>query len=324
MNTLYLILSLAFAAADNENKIQLQELPPLPEGVSSFGGAVADGWLYVYGGHIGIAHEHSADNLSKAFRRLNLAEPQEGWEELPMRQPLQGVPMVAHDGKLYRVGGLSAKNAKGEDADLESVASVECFDPATKKWTELPSLPEGRSSHDAIVSNGKIYVVGGWTLKKDEQNWLTSALVLDLKDPSAGWKELPAPPSERRALAVAAARGKIYALGGMNSEDTPVGDVFVYDVASDSWSAGPAMPGNARMAFGMAAWGEGDDLFATKLDGSVYRLNKAGDAWDEVGKLPLGRFFHRLLPASDNELLVVAGANMGVGHLDGVAKFRVR
>lgn len=241
-----------------------------------------------------------------------------------MRQPLQGVPLVAHDGKLYRVGGLSAKNPKGQPSDLESVASVECYDPATKQWSDLPALPEGRSSHDAVASDDKIYVVGGWSLGKDEQNWLTSALVMDLNGRDAGWKELPPPPFERRALAVAAARGKIYALGGMNSEDTPVGDVFIYNVDSDSWSTGPVIPGDGRMAFGMSAWGEGNDLFATKLDGSVYRLNESGDGWDEIGKLPLGRFFHRLLPAGPNELVIVGGANMGIGHLNGVAKFRAR
>ena len=36
---------------------------PLPEAVSSFGGAVADGWLYVYSGHTGTAHQHSRENL---------------------------------------------------------------------------------------------------------------------------------------------------------------------------------------------------------------------------------------------------------------------
>ena len=45
-------------------------LPPLPEPLSSFGAVVSDGWLYVYGGHIGTEHDHSAANLSNHFRRI--------------------------------------------------------------------------------------------------------------------------------------------------------------------------------------------------------------------------------------------------------------
>ena len=47
-------------------------LPKLPEPVASFGGVVSGGWLYVYGGHTGEEHEHSAANLSKHFRRIQL------------------------------------------------------------------------------------------------------------------------------------------------------------------------------------------------------------------------------------------------------------
>ncbi len=47
-------------------------LPSLPEPLSSFGGAVCDGYLYVYGGHIGTEHDHSKDNLSTHFRRVKL------------------------------------------------------------------------------------------------------------------------------------------------------------------------------------------------------------------------------------------------------------
>ena len=54
---------------------------PLPEAIASFGAVASDGWIYIYSGHIGTAHEHSKDNLSQYFRR----RPVEGgkWEELP-------------------------------------------------------------------------------------------------------------------------------------------------------------------------------------------------------------------------------------------------
>jgi streptogramin lyase len=38
------------------------------------------------------------------------------------------------------------------------------FDPATKSWEELPPLPEPRSSHDVVVIDNQVIVVGGWAL----------------------------------------------------------------------------------------------------------------------------------------------------------------
>src|SRR3990170_862556 len=78
-------------------------IPPLPVPVASFGGAVHDGWLYVYSGHTGKKHEHSRENLSKHFVRTRI-EGGSDWEELPIETPLQGLPLVAHGDHLYRVG----------------------------------------------------------------------------------------------------------------------------------------------------------------------------------------------------------------------------
>src|SRR5690606_3988964 len=94
------------SVAKRPQRPQMTFGPELGEAVSSFGGAVADGWLYVYSGHTGREHQHSRDNLSQTFARLELANPQQ-WEVLPMETPLQGMPLVAANGKLYRIGGLS-------------------------------------------------------------------------------------------------------------------------------------------------------------------------------------------------------------------------
>jgi len=87
-------------------------LPPLPQPLSSFGAVVADNLLYVYGGHTGTEHEHSAENLSKHFRRMRLAgygDDIHKWDELPMQTPLQGLALVAYGGKIYRIGGMNAQ-----------------------------------------------------------------------------------------------------------------------------------------------------------------------------------------------------------------------
>ena len=99
--------------------------PPLPEAVSSFGAAVCDGFVYVYGGHSGKAHQYSTETVSGKFRRLSLADPSRGWEELPGGPALQGLALVSHDGKLYRVGGMQPRNAPGDKADNEVTVKLD-------------------------------------------------------------------------------------------------------------------------------------------------------------------------------------------------------
>lgn len=288
----------------------------LPEAIASFGAVVSDGWIYVYSGHIGTAHDHSKDNLSQAFRRRKIAGGD--WEELPMETPLQGLALVAHDGLVYRIGGLSARNAADADADLHSLDTVSCFDPATKTWSQVTPLPEGRSSHDATVVDGKIYVVGGWKLSgaSDDGEWHDDILIFDTQHPEAGWKSVPQP-FTRRALTVTQHQGVVYAVGGMDDNESIDRTVNRFDPNTQSWSEGPTLPGQGMNGFGASAWSNGHALLASGSNGVVYQLSADGSEWNEVGKLTEPRFFHQLVPGSNGEFIVLGGASRK-GHLDSI------
>jgi hypothetical protein len=285
-------------------------LVPLPEPVSSFGAAVSDGWLYVYGGHIGGEHEHSTANLSQHFRRIRL-EGGDEWESLPMQMPLQGLALVAYKGNVYRIGGLSARNATADDdEDLHSQADFSVFDPATGKWESLAPLPTPRSSHNAVVIDGNLYVVGGWHLHgQSPGDWQSDALVYEFANPDVGWRKLPAPPFKRRAISAGEWRGKLVVIGGMNENEKISRRVDLFDPHSALWSEGPKLPGTGMMAFGTAACDLDGQIFVTGLQGVVYRLNKTGSAWEEATRMATGRFFHQLVPTSDGRLLAVGGAS---------------
>ena len=123
--------------------------PPLPNAVSSFSAAVADGFVYFYGGHTGTAHTYSTETVTGKFRRLDLANPAKGWEELAEGPPLQGLALVAHEGRIYRIGGMQPMNKPGEKADNRSTASCAVYTPRTNRWEPIADMPAGRSSHDA-------------------------------------------------------------------------------------------------------------------------------------------------------------------------------
>jgi hypothetical protein len=104
-----------------------------------------------------------------AFRRCRV-DGSGGWEALPGPVRAQGAGLVAHEGSLYLVGGLAARNAvEGVDEKLVSVWHAAVFALATQTWSALPELPEPRSSHDTVVLGGKLYVLGGWELSGSRQ-----------------------------------------------------------------------------------------------------------------------------------------------------------
>lgn len=145
------------------------------------------------------------------------------WASIIDGPHLQGLALVAHRGRLYRIGGFTAMNREGEDHDLWSQTSVACFEPHGSGWVEMPSLPERRSSHDAAVVDDCIYVVGGWAMEGEgKTEWHATAWKMDLTQQDPVWEAIAAPPFRRRAVALAAHVDKLYVVGGFGtSPDLP-------------------------------------------------------------------------------------------------------
>jgi len=65
--------------------------------------------------------------------------------------------------------------------------------------------------------------------------------------------------------------------------------------------------------FGAAATDFNGKLLVSTVDGSIQEFNDELGVWTIVGQVPRGRFFHRMLPVSNNTVGVFGGANMDVG-----------
>lgn len=305
--------------SDTSHPETLQQYADLPRGITSFGAAAIGDWLYVYGGHFGRPHHYSNTSQSDELSRLNLRKPSK-WEVIAKGPRLQGLAMVAHGGKLYRIGGFTAHNEEGADHDLRSVADFVRFDPETKQWESLPPLPEPRSSHEAIVIQDELYVVGGWQLDRKEQQWHETAWVADLSQEQIVWKQIPKPPFQRRALSLGHHRGKLYVVGGMQQEGGPTTRVDVFDPAGEKWSRGPSLIDPQKDAerwegmegFGSSALAVDGRLFVSTYGGNVQVLDRDAGAWRIAAKLQDDRFFHRMLQF-DSRLLLVGGASMRSG-----------
>ena len=280
---------------------------PMPETVTSFGAVTADGWLYVFGGHKGERHDYSADMVSGNFHRLRLSDGLT-WEKLPGAPASQGLPLVTHGGNIYRIGGMAARNAAGEKQDLFSTTHFQRFDPKRAQWENLTPLPAPRSSHDAAVFGDKLYVAGGWQLAggTNKAVWPANALVLDLKNPRAGWREFPQP-FQRRAIALAAVGTRLYAIGGMDSDNAATLAVEIYDTATGLWSKGPELPAGKFKGFSCSAITQGGRIYVSALQGDLLRLTQDGSAWEVVGRLQHPRLAHRLVTAGATQLIALGG-----------------
>ncbi len=288
---------------------------PLPFAITSFGAARVGDSVFVYGGHMGDAHTYSNEAQSNKLLRLDLKKPEVAWEEIATGERQQGLGMVADKNQVILIGGFTAKNKKGEKQDLHSLALVRAFDLTSKMWSELPSLPEPRSSHDAAKVGDTLYVVGGWNMAGEgNTTWHTTAWSMDLSAADRKWVALPDPAFKRRAVAAVEHHGKLFVVGGMNDDGEPTKAVAIFDPATQGWSEAPELIGEKAMAgFGASAWSAGGKLIVTTYEGDIEQWDESANNWKVLGKSSDARFFHRLMPIDDKSLIAIGGANMESG-----------
>lgn len=293
---------------------EVHSLPDLPQGTTSFGGAVAGNKLFVFAGNYGDAHSYHDGGQSGDLWTLNLTDAKQ-WTKAEFGPKLQGLSMAAHNGRVYRVGGFAALNKENEPEKLVSQADFARLSLDGQSWETLPALPQPRSSHDVAVVGDTLYVVGGWNITENGKNatWHENMLSFDLKAESGSWKETAAPPFVRRALAAAAWNGKLVVIGGMNKVGGPTREVAIYDPATNTWGQGPTIHGGMMEGFGSSAFTVGDQLIVTTVSGSIQSLSPGQTDWEYLGQLKHSRFFHRVLPLGADGLVIVGGASMEEG-----------
>ena len=291
--------------------LRADDIPPeLPLPVASFGAAaLPDGSLYFYGGHSGRRHKYSRDEVHGGLFRWK--QGADKWETLAKDEPAQGASLVATTNGVIRIGGMAARNAKGEKQDLWSSETAARYDIASSRWISLPKLPQRRSSHDSIVCADILYVIGGWRMEGDADSvWHDTYLTLDLTKADATWQS-HLQPFKLRALAVQSLGTNVYAIGGMRDDNELSGAVFVLDTKTGTWSEGPALPADKIGGFGFAAVSQEGRLFASGVAGRLLELR--GDAWVAVAKLAHPRYFHRLLNGGTGKLIAIGGEDRDGG-----------
>ena len=279
---------------------------PMPTQRSELASALLDGKIYVAGGtHVAGLTYARMEVYNPLTNSWSTAAP------LPMGRHHFG--MAALDGKIYVAGGLP------DWFRLTDTCFV--YDPQTDSWTQIASLPYRLATHSMAALNGNLYVVGG----NDTPVGGGAMPMFVYASESDSWSQSDALlPTGREHLAVVAAEGKLFVIGGRYNQDHNVPTLEIYDPQTDSWTRGPDMPTPASGLTAAYMDGRihvtgGEDLIASTVINQHQVLDLATMTWEQLPDLPGSR--HGLTSQAVNGQWVVIGgapvANIGMtGRVD--------
>jgi hypothetical protein len=182
----------------------------------------------------------------------------------------QAVAADPATGRVYAVG--SATEAVGSKAAV--------LNPATQKWSALPSMPSARIDALAAVVGGKLYVTGGDNPQQVVYNPATNQ-----------WSDTASPPvSYDEGPAIAVAGSNMYLVGGCGTGVCGETTVQVYHSASGTWTTAAPYPVPVSYAAcgGIAGKlycaGGYSDSSGSATAGYVY--DPASNSWSPIPALP--------------------------------------
>lgn len=214
----------------------------------------------------------------------------------------QEIAAVVANDKLYVIGGIGA--------EINSLASVEEYDPATNAWRFVAPLPRPRHHPAAVTLGDAIYVIGGYeTLNFDPVRTVYRYDIV-----ANQWSEVAPLPAARGAMAASVIDGKIYVVGGAPGNGR---GLLVYDPAMNTWMALPLMPTGR------------EHLAAAAVDGMLYvaggrmagntdafeRFDPATNTWTVLPSLPTARAGHAAAAVHDR--IYVLGGEGNPASLNG-------
>lgn len=258
-----------------------------------FGSATINGKIYAIGGRGKTGFLSSTEVYGQDTGTWKKAEP--------MPTPRDGLQVTVLGGKIYAIGGSgSSETAPNGAADT---AAAEQYDPVSGKWTALPSMQMGRSSHRLAVANGKIYAVGGsgdGTVLPDVEEY----------DPASNtWTERKPMTKARMNFGLESIDGKLYAIGGSGPLDV-VSSVEMYNPGKNQWVEKAPMK-TPRASFQTVV--ENGKIYAIggldaagKLLSSVEEYDPKQDQWTAKASMNTPRSWFSAVPVH-GKILVVGG-----------------
>ena len=222
------------------------------------------------------------------------------YASLPTPRTMLGLGQDQQD-NLYALGGTGA--------DGNPTAVQEVYQPELANWSAATPMPTARSSPAVAVVGTQLFAIGGFTFTSGgPRTALSTNEMLDLT--TGTWTTCSPMPTARGLAAVGVVDGKIYIVGGQDSES--LGDNQVYDPAADDWDiAAPLAVSRGGIAGGVVdnhlylAGGAGDD---EKVLDILEMYDPVHDRYAELAPLPTARWL-AAGAAAQNVVFVMGGSS---------------
>ncbi|XP_077983153.1 kelch-like protein 20 [Glandiceps talaboti] len=173
-----------------------------------------------------------------------------------MKTPRSAFGVVSNSRVVYIVGGSNSMHA---------LSSVERYDVAANKWTEMTPMQCARNGVSVSLLNGQLYACGG----QDNSKYLDTVEVYS--DQSKSWSYVTSMHRKRAFFGTVAVGGMLYAVGGTGSNAGNQGDFLLsverYDPSQNRWAW--VAPMHESRAY----------LSVTVLNGYIYAIGGHCGIW---------------------------------------------
>ena len=225
-----------------------------------------------------------------------------------MPERLQNHTAVTWGSQIYLAGG-SAFVPGGTLGQNETSNRFYRYETETGAWVRLADLPAARHNMPMVVADQHLYAVGGifsTPFVAADTTIPQSFMGRNLwrYDPDAdAWSQLSPLPAKRGGATAQVIDGRIYVAGGIEDDLAASGTGFpstieiladsllVYDIGSDSWTAGPPIPSRRQLPSSVTVDGRlytiGGSLPSAVSVNSLEVFDPTDGSWSRNGWVPV-------------------------------------
>ena len=208
--------------------------------------------------------------------------------------PVSEAQGLALNGQIYVFGGFDVLRG------FTPTDRASRFDPATDRWTALPSMPGRGVTHAGMTSDGaSIYYAGGYIADSSGNGQIFGTAAAWQYDVTQGsYSRLPDLPAESAAGQLQVLGGKLHYFGGLDlSRTRDLSAHYVLDLSNRAaWTLAAPMP-QPRNHFGSvvlggkiyAVGGQTGTDEGLSVHNETFVYDPAQDAWTQLRSLPVGR-----------------------------------